>query len=110
MDFTKAIAVVTGGASGLGYASAQKIVAEGGRVALLDVNKEVGEAAAKTLGDNAIFIRTDVSDEGQVIAAVEKTHTHFGGLTLVVNCAGVIGAGRVLGREAPMDGDRKSVV
>ncbi|MCJ7556983.1 MAG: SDR family oxidoreductase [Gammaproteobacteria bacterium] len=104
MEFSKVIAVVTGGASGLGYASAQKIVAAGGRVALLDVNEEVGEAAARTLGDSAIFIRTDVSNEGQVNAAVEKAHKHFGGLTLAVNCAGVIGAGRVLGREAPMDG------
>lgn len=104
MEFSKAIAVVTGGASGLGYASAQKIVAAGGHVALLDVNEEVGQTAARTLGDNSIFIRTDVSDEGQVNAAVEKTHKHFGGLTLAVNCAGVIGAGRVLGREAPMDG------
>lgn len=104
MEFSRAIAVVTGGASGLGYASAQKIVSAGGCAALLDVNEEVGQEAARTLGDRAIFIRTDVSDEGQVNAAVEKTHTHFGGLTLAVNCAGVIGAGRVLGREAPMDG------
>ncbi len=104
MDISKAIAVVTGGASGLGYATAQRIVAEGGKAALLDVNEEMGQAAAKTLGENAIFIRTDVSDEAQVNSAVEKAHAHFGGLNLAVNCAGIIGAGRVLGREAPMDG------
>lgn len=104
MDISNAIAVVTGGASGLGHATAQRIVAEGGKVALLDVNEEMGQAAAKELGENAIFIRTDVSDEAQVNAAVEKAHAHFGGLTLAVNCAGIIGAGRVLGREAPMEG------
>ena len=104
MDISKAIAVVTGGASGLGHATAQRIIAEGGKVALLDVNEEMGQAAASELGQNAIFIRTDVSDEAQVNAAVEKAHAHFGGLTLAVNCAGIIGAGRVLGREAPMEG------
>jgi NAD(P)-dependent dehydrogenase (short-subunit alcohol dehydrogenase family) len=104
MDISKAIAVVTGGASGLGHATAEKIVAAGGCVALLDVNEEMGKAAAKVLGDKATFIRCDVSDEAQVNAAVEKAHKHFGGLTLAVNCAGVIGAGRVLGREAPMEG------
>ena len=50
MDISKAIAVVTGGASGLGHATAQRIVAEGGKVALLDVNEEMGQAAAKELG------------------------------------------------------------
>jgi NAD(P)-dependent dehydrogenase (short-subunit alcohol dehydrogenase family) len=104
MDISKAIAVVSGGASGLGRATAERLVSEGGQVTMLDVNEEQGAAAAKALGKNALFIRTDVSDEAQVNAAVAKAHAHFGGLNLAVNCAGVIGAGRVLGREAPMDG------
>ena len=105
MDIKTAIAVVSGGASGLGNAVAQRVVDEGGRVALLDVNEEQGQAAAAALGDAAIFVRTDVSNEDEVNAAVAKAVDAFGGVTLCVNCAGVIGAGRVLGRDGPMPGE-----
>lgn len=105
MDIKTAIAVVSGGASGLGNAVAQRVVDEGGRVALLDVNEEQGQAAAAALGDAAIFVRTDVSNEDEVNAAVGKAVDAFGGVTLCVNCAGIIGAGRVLGRDGPMPGE-----
>ncbi len=105
MDIANAIAVVSGGASGLGNAVARRVVDEGGRVALLDVNEEQGQAAAAALGDAAIFVRTDVSNEDEVNAAVAKAVEAFGGVTLCVNCAGIIGAGRVLGREGPMPGE-----
>ena len=105
MDIKTAIAVVSGGASGLGNAVAQRVVDEGGRVALLDVNEEQGQAAAAALGDAAIFVKTDVSNEEEVDAAVGQAVEAFGGVTLCVNCAGIIGAGRVLGRDGPMPGE-----
>jgi NAD(P)-dependent dehydrogenase (short-subunit alcohol dehydrogenase family) len=105
MDIKTAIAVVSGGASGLGNAVAQRVVHEGGRVALLDVNEEQGRGAAAALGDAAIFVKTDVSNEDEVNAAVAKAVEAFGGVTLCVNCAGIIGAGRVLGRDGPMPGE-----
>ena len=97
-------AIVTGGASGLGLAVARRIVAEGGRVALLDVQEEIGRKAASELGARASFIHCDVSDEAKVNAAVGAAHAAMGGLNLAVNCAGVVGAGRLLGRDGPMQG------
>ncbi len=110
MDISKAIAIVSGGASGLGNAVARRVVADGGRVAILDVNEEQGQAAAAALGKNAIFIRTDVSNEDQVNEAVAQTTNRFGTVTFCVNCAGILGAGRVLGRDGPMPGKHFSQV
>jgi NAD(P)-dependent dehydrogenase (short-subunit alcohol dehydrogenase family) len=97
-------AVVTGGASGLGLAVARRVIADGGRAALLDVQAEAGAAAARELGSAATFVRCDVSDEAAVTAAVAAAHAALGGLNLVVNCAGVVGAGKLLGKEGPMAG------
>ncbi|HEX7030892.1 MAG TPA: SDR family NAD(P)-dependent oxidoreductase [Gammaproteobacteria bacterium] len=105
MKFENARAIVSGGVSGLGFAVAERLVKAGGRVAMLDVNEEAGKAAAQKLGESALFIRTDVSNEAEVNAAVEKAKTEFGSLTLAVNCAGILGAGRVLGRQGPMASD-----
>jgi NAD(P)-dependent dehydrogenase (short-subunit alcohol dehydrogenase family) len=105
MEFAGIRAIVTGGASGLGHASAARIVGHGGQVAMLDMNQDLGEEAAASLGDRAVFIRTDVSDEAQVDAVVAQVVGRFGGIDLAVNCAGILGAGRVLGREGPMAGD-----
>jgi len=96
-------AVVTGGVSGLGLAVAQRIVGDGGKVALFDVNDEKGAAAVAQLGDaNARYFRTDVSSEDGVIASVAAASAFLDGLNVAINCAGILGAGRVLGREAPM--------
>jgi NAD(P)-dependent dehydrogenase (short-subunit alcohol dehydrogenase family) len=105
MEFAGIRAIVTGGASGLGHATAVRIVNSGGRVAMLDMNEELGTQAAVALGDSAVFICTDVSDESQVDAAVAQAVEAFGGVDLAVNCAGILGAGRVLGRDGPMAGD-----
>jgi NAD(P)-dependent dehydrogenase (short-subunit alcohol dehydrogenase family) len=105
MDLANARAVVTGGASGLGYATAERVVAAGGHAVLLDVNEEQGAASASRLGARAKFIRTDVSSEGAVRAALAAARDFMGGITLAVNCAGVIGAARTLGRDGPMAGD-----
>jgi NAD(P)-dependent dehydrogenase (short-subunit alcohol dehydrogenase family) len=102
MQLAQAKAVVTGGASGLGHAVAQHIVANGGKVALFDVNEEKGHAAAKELGDAARFFKTDVTSEDGVTANVAAARDAMGGLNVVMNCAGILGAGRVLGKEGPM--------
>jgi NAD(P)-dependent dehydrogenase (short-subunit alcohol dehydrogenase family) len=104
MDTSSLKAIVTGGASGLGLAAARRVVAEGGRVALLDVQEQAGATAVAELGASATFVKCDVTDEAGVNAAVAAAHAALGGLNLVVNCAGVIGAGRLLGRDGPMAG------
>lgn len=106
MKFDSSVkAIVSGGVSGLGNAVADKVIQAGGKVAMLDINEEAGKAAREKLGENAIFIKTDVSREDEVNAAVEKAKDAFGGLNLAVNCAGILGAGRVLGRNGPMASD-----
>lgn len=103
MKFDQVKALVTGGASGLGLSVARRIVAGGGRVCLLDVNDKAGPAVAAELGNDTCYVHTDVTSEAAVIRGVDESILAHGGLNLVVNCAGVIGAGRVLGREAPME-------
>jgi NAD(P)-dependent dehydrogenase (short-subunit alcohol dehydrogenase family) len=105
MKLADARAVVTGGASGLGNSVAQHIVAAGGRVTLLDVQEGPGQAAATALGRNASFAKCDVTSETEVNAAMESARAAMGGINVLVNCAGVIGAGRVLGKNGPMAGD-----
>ncbi|MGH8110335.1 MAG: SDR family NAD(P)-dependent oxidoreductase [Rhodanobacteraceae bacterium] len=95
-------AIITGGASGLGHAVAQRFVADGGRVALFDVNAEKGKAAAAELGAAARFYKTDVTSEEGVAANVAAARDALGGLNVVMNCAGILGAGRVLGKQGPM--------
>ncbi len=100
MQLNQVKALVTGGVSGLGLAVARHIIANGGKAALLDINDEAGAAAEAELG--ALYIRTDVTSEEGVTASVEKAAAANGGLNVAMNCAGIVGAGRVLGREAPM--------
>ena len=102
MQFASAKAVVSGGASGLGFATAKRVVDAGGHAALLDVNDEQGEKSAEELGKRTTYIHTDVSNEAEVQEAIKKANDFMGGITLAVNCAGVVGAARALGREAPM--------
>lgn len=102
MESNEIRAVVTGGASGLGYAVAERIVADGGTVVLLDINDESGAAAAARLGKSASYRRCDVSDEADVAGAIDDAATRMGGLNAAINCAGIPGAGRVLGKDGPM--------
>ena len=102
MKLKEACAVVTGGASGLGHAVAQHVVASGGKVVIIDVQEAPGQAAAKSLGANASFIRCDVTSETEVRSAMTTARERMGLINLLVNCAGVVGAGRLVGREAPM--------
>ena len=110
MDLATAKAVITGGASGLGYATAERVIAAGGHVVLLDVNEDQGNASAATLGERAAFVQTDVSNEDAVRDAMKKANDFMGGITLAVNCAGVATAGRTLGREGPWPAEKFSRV
>ena len=102
MQLNQVKAIITGGASGLGHAVAQHLVAHGGKVALFDVNEDKGHAAAKELGNVARFFRTDVTSEDGVVANVASARDAMGGLNVLINCAGILGAGRVLGKEGAM--------
>ena len=105
MDIASAKAVITGGASGLGFATAERIIAEGGQVVLMDVNEEQGEVRAAELGDRALFLHTDVSDESNVKTSIQSANEFMSGITLAVNCAGIATASRTLGREGPWPSD-----
>jgi len=98
--------LVTGGASGLGAATARALVAAGGSVVLGDVNEGDGEAVATELGEAARFVRLDVRSEDAVRSAVDTALAVFGALHGAVNCAGVVATGRVLDKSgAPHDLD-----
>jgi len=95
-------AVVTGGVSGLGLAVAKHLVAHGAKVALLDINDEKGIVAAAELGAKAGYHRTDVTSEDGVTTTLRQATERMGGLNVAINCAGILGAGRVLGKQGPM--------
>jgi NAD(P)-dependent dehydrogenase (short-subunit alcohol dehydrogenase family) len=105
MKIAEARAVITGGASGLGNAVARHLAASGGQVTLLDVQEGPGRAAADAIGTRASFVKCDVTAEAEVVSAMEAAAERMGGINLLVNCAGVIGAARVLGRNGPMAGE-----
>jgi NAD(P)-dependent dehydrogenase (short-subunit alcohol dehydrogenase family) len=108
MDITGKVALVTGGASGLGAATAKMIVEEGGHVVIADLNDQGGQALAKDLGHHARFIHTDVSDAGEADAAVKTAMDAFGALHISIQCAGIADAQRVIGKTGPADLDRFS--
>lgn len=99
MDIANVVAVVTGGASGLGQATAEAIVAQGGRVMILDRDAERAATVAADLGDNAGSVACDVTDAASVEAAIKATLDKFGALHVCVNCAGVGSAMKTVGRE-----------
>jgi NAD(P)-dependent dehydrogenase (short-subunit alcohol dehydrogenase family) len=96
-----AVALVTGGASGLGLAAATELSAAGAAVVLLDLPTSAGEAAAAGISGEAVFVPTDVTDEASVQATVERA-TQLGPLRVAVNCAGIGTPGRVLGKNGPL--------
>ena len=93
--------IVTGGASGLGAATARRFHSRGARVVIADVDVPRGEALAAELGRGAVFQQTDVVDEAQALAAVERARHEFSGLHGLVNCAGIGPAERVVGKNGP---------
>ena len=102
MDLRDRIAFITGGASGLGRATAENFIDAGAKVCVFDLNAEAAEQAAKELGENATFAAGDVADEDAVKAAIQKTIDTFGAIHVNVNSAGIGAAARTLGKDGPM--------
>jgi len=105
MNLTNVKAIITGGVSGLGLACARRIISDGGRVSLFDINEEAAKSILNELGSRAHFAKTDVSNEDNVEKSCQLANDFLGGINVAINCAGVLSAGRVLGREAPMATD-----
>src|SRR5256712_1792472 len=101
MQIKNSVFLVTGGASGLGAASARMAAENGGKVVIADLQAEAGEKLAREL--NGRFIKTDVTSEADGKAAVALALKEFGGLHVLVNCAGIALAERTLGKELPHD-------
>lgn len=100
MELTQKIAVVTGGASGLGRATCQQLIAQGAKVAIFDLNEQQAmEAIAEFGPDNATFFQVDVTDEQSVEQAFLQVVEQFGSIHICVNCAGIAPAAKVLDRE-----------
>jgi NAD(P)-dependent dehydrogenase (short-subunit alcohol dehydrogenase family) len=102
MKLDQVKAVISGGASGLGLATAARLAAGGGQVALLDVQDAIGRQAAATLGATASYHRCDVTAEADVETAVRAAASRMGGLNVSVSCAGVATPGKLLGKDGPL--------
>jgi NAD(P)-dependent dehydrogenase (short-subunit alcohol dehydrogenase family) len=110
MDVSKVHALITGGASGLGEATARMVVANGGCVSLLDRPNSPGEKVAADIGKSAVFTPGDVTDSELVSAALDQAIAANGPIHVVINCAGIGVAARTIGKEAPADLDAFSRV
>ena len=99
MQIEKHSFLVTGGASGLGESVVRAIVAQGGKVVIADLNESVGQALVDELGDNARFVRCDVTSGDEVQAAVDMAEEAFGGLQGSINCAGIAVVQKLLDRD-----------
>ena len=106
MKLDEVRAVITGGASGLGLAVAEHLAANGGRATLFDIQDAQGRKAAQSLGAAAFYQHCDVSSEASIDAAMQDAVRAMDGLNVVVNCAGIGTAGRILGRSGPMPVDQ----
>ncbi|ALE73107.1 MULTISPECIES: 3-hydroxyacyl-CoA dehydrogenase [unclassified Pseudonocardia] len=110
MDINGSVAVVTGGASGLGLATTEKLVEQGGKVVIIDLPSSQGEAVADKLGDAVRFVPADVTDEAQVGAALDAAE-ELGTVRIAVNCAGIGNAAKTYGKKGafPLDGFTKVI-
>ncbi len=103
MKISETVAIVTGGASGLGEATVRNFAAGGARVAIFDMNASRGEQIAAELGDNVIFAKVDVTSEENVKAGIAAAVDAFGKINANVNCAGIGMAMKTMGKEGPHD-------
>ena len=102
MDMNGKVAVVTGGASGIGQAVARRLAEAGGKVAIFDLNEDAGQAMVAELGaDNCVFANVNVVDEASVMAGIEATVTAMSAIHVNVNCAGIGNAAKTLGKNGP---------
>lgn len=103
MEIANHTFLVTGGASGLGAGCVRRLVARGARLVVADLDGARGKAIAAEFPQAACFVETDVTDEASTGAAVEAAQSRFGDLSAVVHCAGIVAAGRILGRDGLHD-------
>jgi NAD(P)-dependent dehydrogenase (short-subunit alcohol dehydrogenase family) len=100
MDIGNSVALVTGGASGLGLATVRRLHADGAGVVIVDLPSSQGETVAKELGDRVLFAAADVTDADQIATALDAAAT-LGPLRITVNCAGIGNAARTVGKSGP---------
>ena len=103
MQIAKHTFLVTGGGSGLGAATARLLASLGGHVIIADLNADTGQQLASELGSSTRFVRADITSESEVRQAIDEAERNWGALHGLVHCAGIIGAGRVLGKQGPHD-------
>ncbi|MGJ9457826.1 3-hydroxyacyl-CoA dehydrogenase [Oceanobacillus sp. CF4.6] len=105
MKLDSSIAFVTGGASGLGEATVRNIISNGGKAVIADLQEDRGISLAEELGENALYVKTDVTDEESVQAALNEAVESFGKINITVNCAGIGLSRKVVGRKGVHDLD-----
>jgi NAD(P)-dependent dehydrogenase (short-subunit alcohol dehydrogenase family) len=101
MNVAGSSALITGGASGLGAATARRLASQGARVVIADLNREAGLALEQELG--ARFVETDVADDASMRQAIDAVRAAYGALHILVCCAGVATPAKVLGKDGPLD-------
>ena len=105
MQIEGKVALVTGGASGLGAACVKMFIEAGGRALFIDLSDSLGEALAAEFGDSVRFVRADVTSPSEVQSAVDAALENFGALHVTINCAGIGGSKRIIGKEGAVDLD-----
>jgi len=103
MDINGIVAIVSGGASGLGAATVRLLAEKGAKIGILDLTQDKGEDLTSELGEHAVFCKTDVTDINSVQEAIKKTLDKFGAVHAAISCAGVPNAAKVLGKKGPID-------
>ncbi|WP_054693235.1 3-hydroxyacyl-CoA dehydrogenase [Syntrophomonas palmitatica] len=105
MDIKGSVALVTGGASGLGAAAVEMLVDKGAKVVVADLNEEKGKEFAAKFGDNAVFVKCNVTSTPDNEAAVKTAIDKFGKLDILVNAAGIGSASKIIGKDGPTNLD-----
>jgi 3-hydroxyacyl-CoA dehydrogenase / 3-hydroxy-2-methylbutyryl-CoA dehydrogenase len=102
MNNTEVVALVTGGASGLGGATVLELAKQGAKVVIVDMDAVKGEKLASEAGGNVVFFQSDVTSEESIRETIKKAVDQFGKINVAVNCAGVPDAAKVLGKKGPL--------
>jgi 3-hydroxyacyl-CoA dehydrogenase / 3-hydroxy-2-methylbutyryl-CoA dehydrogenase len=110
MDIAGKVAVITGGASGLGEATARRLTGMGAKVAIFDVNQDKGQALASELGDAAIFCNVNVTGEDSVQAGIAAAMQAFGAIHICCNYAGIGNAFKTVGKDGPFPLDKFKLI
>ncbi len=101
MDIQQKTILVSGGGSGLGRATAERLCGEGANIVIVDVDQTKGAATAQAIGSQALFVAADVTDEASVQNSIIQAQAHFGALHGAVNCAGIAIGERITGKRGP---------